>query len=130
MSGGGGAAGLLLGGILTTYVSWRWVLFVNVPIGLLVVALAPIALVPSERLRSRLDLPGVVTSAGGLGLLVYGLTHAAAGPDGVSHWGSPVTIGALLAAAVLLVSFVFIERRSPHAELPLRLRRAAGRAPT
>jgi EmrB/QacA subfamily drug resistance transporter len=121
MSGAGGAVGLLLGGLLTTYVSWRWVLFVNVPIGLVVIALAPIALVPSARLRSRLDIPGVLTSSAGLGLLVYGLTHAAAGPDGVSHWGSPVTIGALAAAAVLLVSFVFIERRSRHAELPLRL---------
>jgi EmrB/QacA subfamily drug resistance transporter len=121
MSGGGGAVGLLLGGILTSYVSWRWVLFVNVPIGLLVVALAPFALVPSARLRSRLDIPGVLTSSAGLGLLVYGLTHAASSPTGVSHWGSPVTIGALAAAAVLLVSFVFIERRSRHAELPLRL---------
>ena len=79
MSGAGGAIGLLLGGILTTYVSWRWVFFVNVPIGLVVIALAPIALVPSARLRSRLDIPGVVTSTAGLGLLVYGLTHAAAG---------------------------------------------------
>ncbi len=121
MSGAGGAVGLLLGGILTSYVSWRWVLFVNVPIGATVVALAPTALVPSLRLRSRLDVPGVLTSSAGLGLLVYGLTHAAAGPDGVSHWGSSVTIGALAASAVLLVSFVLIERRSTHAELPLHL---------
>jgi len=121
MSGAGGAIGLLLGGILTTYVSWRWVLFVNVPIGAMVVALAPIALVPSTRLRSRLDIPGVVTSTAGLALLVYGLIHAAAGSDGVSHWSSPATIGALAGAAVLLVSFVFIELRSSHPELPLHL---------
>jgi EmrB/QacA subfamily drug resistance transporter len=121
MSGAGGAVGLLLGGILTTYVSWRWVLFVNVPIGATVVALAPTALVPSLRLRSRLDIPGVLTSTAGLALLVYGLTQAAAGPGGVSHWGSRGTIGALAASAVLLVSFVFIERRSSHAELPLHL---------
>ena len=128
MSGAGGAIGLLLGGILTTYVSWRWVFFVNVPIGLTVVALAPIALVPSLRLRSRLDIPGVVTSTAGLALLVYGLTHAAAGSDGVSHWGSPVTIASLVAAAVLLVSFFVIERRSTHAELPLQLLKSRRRS--
>ena len=121
MAGAGGAIGLLLGGVLTTYVSWRWVFFVNVPIGILVIALAPFALVATERLRKRLDIPGVITSTAGLALLVYGLTHAAAGQDGVSHWGDPVTIGALVASAVLLVSFVFIERRSSHAELPLHL---------
>ena len=57
------------------------------PIGLIVAALAPIALVGGGRLRGRLDIPGVVTSTAGLALLVYGLTHAAAGQDGVSHWG-------------------------------------------
>src|SRR5665647_527105 len=70
---------------------------------------------------SPLDIPGVVTSTAGLALLVYGLTHAAAGQDGVSHWGASVTIASLVAAAALLVSFVFIERRSDHAELPLHL---------
>jgi EmrB/QacA subfamily drug resistance transporter len=121
MSGAGGAIGLLLGGILTTYVSWRWVLFVNVPIGLAVLALAPIALVSSGRRRGRLDVPGVITSTAGLALLVYGLTKAAAGQDGVSHWGDGVVVGSLAAAAVLLVSFVFIELRSSHPELPLHL---------
>jgi len=121
MAGAGGAIGLLLGGILTTYVSWRWVLFVNAPLGLLVAALAPFALAQTARLRSRLDIPGVVTSTAGLALLVYGLIHAAAGQDGVSHWGDSVTIASLGAAAVFLVSFVFIERRSDHAELPLHL---------
>ena len=67
MSGAGGAIGLLLGGILTTYASWRWVFFVNVPIGMTVLALAPIALVPTARSRLRLDLPGVVTSSAGSG---------------------------------------------------------------
>jgi EmrB/QacA subfamily drug resistance transporter len=128
MSGAGGAIGLLLGGILTTYVSWRWVFFVNVPIGIAVIALAPIALVPTARARLRLDMPGVVTSAAGLALLVYGLTHAAAGRDGVSHWGSSVTIISLVAAAVLLVTFFAIERRSTHAELPLHLLQSRRRA--
>jgi EmrB/QacA subfamily drug resistance transporter len=128
MAGAGGAIGLLLGGILTTYVSWRWVLFVNVPIGLLVAGLAPFALEKTARLRSRLDIPGVVTSTAGLALLVYGLTHAAAGQDGLSHWGDSVTIAALVAAVALLVSFVFIERRSDHAELPLHLLRSRRRS--
>jgi EmrB/QacA subfamily drug resistance transporter len=121
MAGAGGAVGLLLGGILTSYISWRWVFFVNVPIGALVIALSPIALVPTRRLHARLDIPGVITSAAGLALLVYGLTHAAAGQDGRSHWGEPLTIATLAASAVLLIAFVFIERRSTHPELPLHL---------
>jgi EmrB/QacA subfamily drug resistance transporter len=128
MSGAGGAIGLLLGGILTSYASWRWVFFVNVPIGIAVLCLAPIALVPTARSRLRLDIPGVITSSAGLGLLVYGLTHAAAGRDGVSHWGSPVTIGALVAAVVLLFAFVQIERRGTHPELPLRLLHSRSRS--
>jgi EmrB/QacA subfamily drug resistance transporter len=121
MSGAGGAIGLLLGGVLTTYASWRWIFFVNVPIGIAVLCLAPIALVTTGRTWRPLDLPGVVTSSAGLGLLVYGLTHAAAGRDGVSHWTSPVTIGALVASVALLFTFVQIERRGTHPELPLRL---------
>jgi EmrB/QacA subfamily drug resistance transporter len=121
MAGAGGAIGLLLGGILTTYVSWRWVLFVNAPIGLAVVALAPFALAQTARLHRRLDIPGVLTSTAGLALLVYGLTHAAAGQDGISRWGDPMTVAALATSAVLLIGFVFIERRSSHAELPLHL---------
>ena len=128
MSGAGGAVGLLLGGILTTYVSWRWVFFVNVPIGITVLALAPIALVPSARLKSRLDIPGVVTSTAGLALLVYGLTRAAAGSNGVSHWGQWQTIASLAAAAALLVSFVAIELRSSHPELPLHLLKSRRRS--
>ena len=134
MSGAGGAIGLLLGGILTTYVSWRWVFFVNVPIGAFVIALAPIALAPSRlvattaRLSQRLDIPGVITSTAGLALLVYGLTHAAAGQDGVSHWGDPATIATLVSSAILLIAFVFIERRSTHAELPLHLLKSRRRS--
>jgi EmrB/QacA subfamily drug resistance transporter len=129
MSGGGGAIGLLLGGVLTTYVSWRWVFFVNVPIGITVIALTPIALVASGGMRQRhLDIPGVVTSAAGLALLVYGLTHAAAGSNGVSHWGSPVTVTALVAAVVLLASFVAIELRVRYPELPLHLLRSRRRS--
>jgi len=121
MSGAGGAVGLLLGGVLTTYASWRWIFFVNVPIGIVVLSLAPIALIATPRSRSRLDIPGVVTSSAALAFLVYGLTHAAAGINGVSHWGSPVTIASLVASAVLFFTFVQIERRTLHPELPLRL---------
>lgn len=128
MSGAGGAIGLLLGGILTTYVSWRCVLFVNVPIGLLIIALAPVALVSTGRQRGRLDIPGAVTSTAGLALLVYGLTKAAAGQDGISHWGDGVVMASLAAAAVLLVGFVFIELRSSHPQLPLHLLRSRRRS--
>jgi EmrB/QacA subfamily drug resistance transporter len=128
MAGAGGAIGLLLGGILTSYVSWRWVFFVNAPIGLIVAALAPVALVGGGRLRRRLDIPGVVTSTAGLALLVYGLTHAAAGQDGVSHWSDPVTVAALAGAVVLLVAFVLIERWVKEPELDLNLLRSRRRS--
>ena len=128
MSGAGGAIGLLLGGILTTYVSWRWVFFVNVPIGLLVFALARYALATSGRQRGRLDIPGVITSTAGLALLVYGLTEAAAGQDGVSHWGDTNVVAALAASAILLIGFVFIETRSTHPELPLHLLKSRRRS--
>ncbi len=128
MAGAGGAIGLLLGGVLTSYVSWRWVFFVNVPIGLVVAGLAPFALAKTAQIRRRLDIPGVITSTAGLALLVYGLTHAAAGQNGVSHWGDGVTIAALASSVILLVAFVFIERRTPHAELPLHLLKSRRRS--
>ena len=128
MAGAGGAVGLLLGGILTTYVSWRWVLFVNAPIAIVVIILAPMALVATPRLPKRLDIPGVITSTAGLALLVYGLTHAAAGQDGVSHWSNPVTLACLVAAVVLLVAFVFIERCVHEPELPLHLLKSRRRS--
>ena len=128
MAGAGGAIGLLLGGILTTYVSWRWVFFVNAPIGITVAALAPIALVGGGRLSRKLDIPGVITSTAGLALLVYGLTHAAAGQDGVSHWGDWVTIASLAGAAALLVGFVSIERWVKEPELDLNLLKSRRRS--
>ncbi|HEX5643507.1 MAG TPA: MFS transporter [Thermoleophilia bacterium] len=128
MAGAGGAIGLLLGGILTSYVSWRWVFFVNAPIGLVVAALAPMALAGGGRLRRRLDVPGVVTSTAGLALLVYGLTHAAAGPDGASRWGDRVTLASLAGAVALLVGFVFIERYVREPELDLNLLRSRRRS--
>jgi EmrB/QacA subfamily drug resistance transporter len=121
MSGAGAAVGLLLGGVLTTYASWRWVLFVNVPIGILVAAAAPRVLAESRRRPGRIDLAGGLTATGGVALLVYGLSKAATGSDGVSHWGDVQVLASLAVAVVLLVSFVLIELRSSHPLLPLRL---------
>jgi EmrB/QacA subfamily drug resistance transporter len=121
MSIAGAAVGLLVGGVLTTYFSWRWVLFVNVPIGIIVALLAPRALSESQRHAGRLDLPGAFTGTLGLAALVYGLSSAATTPNGVSHWGDTKVIASLAAAVVLLVSFLFIESRSKHALMPLRI---------
>jgi EmrB/QacA subfamily drug resistance transporter len=121
MAGAGSAAGLVLGGVLTTYVSWRWVLFVNVPIGILVAAAAPRVLAESPRRPGGIDVAGAVTGTGGVALLVYGLSKAATGPDGISHWGDAQVLTSLAASVVLLVSFVLIERRSSRPLLPIRV---------
>jgi EmrB/QacA subfamily drug resistance transporter len=121
MAGAGSAVGLLLGGILTTYASWRWVLFVNVPIGILVAFAAPRVLAESPRRPGRVDVAGAVTGTGGVALLVYGLSKAATGQDGVSHWGDAQVLASLVASVVLLISFVLIEMRSPHPLLPMRV---------
>jgi EmrB/QacA subfamily drug resistance transporter len=123
MSIAGGAIGLIGGGLLTTYASWRWVLFVNAPIGLAVALAAPRVLAESPRRRGRFDLPGAITGTGGIAALVYGLVSAAASPDGASHWGDAKVLASLAAAAVLLAAFAVIETRSPQALLPVRLLR-------
>ncbi len=116
MSGAGSAVGLLLGGILVDVASWRWVLFVNVPIGALVLVLSPWVLAESETRAGRLDLPGAITVTGGMGLLVYGLTNAA-----THGWASTGTVAPLVVAGVLLLGFVAIETRSPQPLMPLRI---------
>jgi EmrB/QacA subfamily drug resistance transporter len=121
MAGAGSAVGLLLGGILTTYVSWRWVMFVNVPIGIVVAAAAPRVLNESPRRPGRVDVAGAVTGTGGIALLVYGLSKASTGADGVSHWGDAQVGASLAAAVVLLVSFVLIEMRTSNPLLPMRM---------
>jgi EmrB/QacA subfamily drug resistance transporter len=121
MSGSGAAIGLIAGGLLTTYASWRWVLFVNVPLGLITAALAPSALPESSRNRGRFDLPGAVTVTGGVAALVYGLSNAPTDSHGVSHWGDAKVVISLIAAVALLAAFVVIERRSPEPLLPLRI---------
>jgi EmrB/QacA subfamily drug resistance transporter len=121
MSVSGAVAGLVAGGLLTSYVSWRWVLFANLPAGALVALAAPRVLTGSGRQRGRFDLPGAVTGTAGVTALVYGLSHAAAGTDGVSHWRDATVVAALAAAIVLLAAFAVIEARSRHGLLPVRL---------
>ncbi len=116
MAGGGGAFGLLLGGVLTDWVSWRWIFFVNVPIGLVILFLAPRVLNESETTSGRLDVPGALTVTSGMMAFVYGLSHAAGHP-----WGSLGTIVPLALAALLLVSFALIESRSVEPLMPLRI---------
>jgi EmrB/QacA subfamily drug resistance transporter len=128
MSIGGAAVGLIAGGLLTTYFSWRWVLFVNVPIGIVVALMATRALSESKRRPGRFDLPGAITATLGLVALVYGLTEAGTTPNGVSHWGDTKVIVSLVAAVVLLASFVLIEARSSHALMPLRIFRNRNRS--
>ena len=127
MSISGAAVGLIAGGLLVNYANWRWVFFVNVPIGLLVAFLAPRVLGESERRRGQFDLPGAITGSLGLAALVYGLSNAATSPNGVSHWGDTKVIVSLVAAVVLLVAFGIIEVRSRSALMPIRVLRSRDR---
>jgi EmrB/QacA subfamily drug resistance transporter len=116
------AVGLVVGGLLATYASWRWTLIVNAPIGLVLALAAPLVLKEPARLSGRFDLLGAVTAAGGIAALVYGLSAAApSGPFDVSHWASANVIAALAGAVVLLVAFAAIEAHSSHPLLPLRI---------
>jgi EmrB/QacA subfamily drug resistance transporter len=121
MSGGGAAIGLVAGGLLTTYVSWRWVLFVNVPIGIGIAVAARSVLPESARRMGRFDLVGAIAATGGVALLVYGLSNAGTDQRGISHWADTKVVASLAASAVLLVTFVLIERRSRNPLMPLRI---------
>jgi EmrB/QacA subfamily drug resistance transporter len=123
VSGSGAAIGLLLGGMLTQWLSWRWVLFVNVPIGAVIALLAPLYISESERYPGRFDLAGALTSTAGMVALVYGFIRAAQ-----SGWGNTVTIIAFVAAAVLLSTFVMIERRTRQPITPLHMFRNRNRS--
>ncbi len=119
MSAAGGALGLLLGGALVDIASWRWVLFVNVPIAAAVLALAPVALPvdhahPGGAGDRRLDLPGALTVSGGMALLVYGLVRAPS-----AGWASTGTLAAFAGALVLIGLFVAVERTSSRPLVPL-----------
>jgi len=117
IAGAGAAIGLILGGVLTEFASWRWTLLINVPIAI-VAAVAAFRYVSESRASANhgYDLPGAVTVTGGLLALVYGFTKA--GTDG---WGSSTTVALFAIAAVLLVAFVVIEQRAAHPLLPLRV---------
>ena len=116
VSGAGAAIGLILGGLLTQLLSWRWVFFVNVPIGVLLFSVTPYVLHESEPSEGKLDLPGALTSTLGVGSLVFGFIHAAS--DG---WSDPLTLAAFTAAAILLAAFIFIESRTAQPLMPLRM---------
>jgi EmrB/QacA subfamily drug resistance transporter len=117
-SGSGGAAGVLLGGALTSGLSWSWIFFINVPVGALVIAISPWLLRESRAdLQHRhFDVAGAASITTGLMVLVYAMTRAA------QHgWGTGETIGLLVGAAVLIVAFFAIEARSKAPLLPLRI---------
>jgi EmrB/QacA subfamily drug resistance transporter len=124
MSGAGAAVGLILGGWLTEY-SWRWTFLINVPVGIAAALAAPLLLAESEKHRGELDLPGAFTGTLGLVSLVYGLNHAGQPKYG---WGDPSTIIALVVGAVLLVTFIVIERRVRYPLLPFRVLASRNRA--
>jgi EmrB/QacA subfamily drug resistance transporter len=112
----GASLGLILGGLLTAGASWRWVMFINVPIGLAVVLLAPLVIREPARSPGRLDLVGALASTGGMSALVYGCIRAAS-----SGWGDDVTRLAFAVAVVLLALFVTVEARAAQPLVPLRL---------
>jgi EmrB/QacA subfamily drug resistance transporter len=120
-SGSGGAVGVLLGGILTSDLSWSWIFFVNLPVGVAVLAVSPWLLSESraELSHRHFDVAGAVSITAGMMVLVYAITRAS------QHgWGSGLTVGLLASAAALIVAFVAIEARSPAPLLPLRIFRA------
>jgi len=117
-SGSGAAVGVLLGGVLTSYLSWSWIFFINVPVAVAAIALAPVLLQESRAdvAHRHFDLPGAASITSGLMLLVYATTRATT--DG---WGATSTLGLFAASAALVLAFVAIELRSPAPLLPLRI---------
>ncbi len=117
IAGGGGALGLILGGVLTEYLSWRWAMYVNLLFAI-PAAIGAISLVVHDRhpVRQRIDVPGVLTASGGLFAVVYGLSHA----DSTS-WTNTLTLAFLIVGVALLGAFVMIQRRVQHPLLPLRV---------
>jgi EmrB/QacA subfamily drug resistance transporter len=116
VSVGGAAIGLLAGGVLTAVLSWRWVMFVNVPIGLAVLVAAAVVIPETKPAAGRFDLAGAVSSTLGMTALVYGFVHAAS-----AGWGATVTVAAFATGVVLLASFVLVERHAAAPITPLEL---------
>jgi EmrB/QacA subfamily drug resistance transporter len=113
---GGASLGLVLGGVITEWLSWRWVLFINVPIGILVVAIAPLFVGETPRQPGRFDLTGAVTSTAGVAALVYGFIRAAS-----NGWGDHVGLVSFAIAAVVLAAFLLTETRARQPITPLGL---------
>jgi EmrB/QacA subfamily drug resistance transporter len=120
---GGASLGLVLGGLITQWASWRWVFFINVPVGIAVVAATPRLLARSHRLPGKLDLAGALTSTAGMSALVYGFINAAS-----AGWSNRMTLGAFAAAIVLLGLFLFVESKAQEPITPLWLLRDRSRA--
>jgi EmrB/QacA subfamily drug resistance transporter len=116
VAGGGGSVGLVLGGILTSWVSWRFGLFVNVPVGIALVFAAPRVLQETERRTGHFDLAGAVTSTLGMFALVYGIVRA-----GSAGWSDRLTVASLAGGLLLIAVFVLNERRAQQPITPLRL---------
>ncbi|MFE0733424.1 MFS transporter [Streptomyces sp. NPDC058855] len=125
VSAGGGAIGLLAGGVLVEWLDWRWIFFVNVPIALLIALLTPRHVRESERHPGHFDLAGALTSTLGMVALVYGFIRAAQ-----EGWRDAYTLGSFVAAVVLLVLFVLVERRSRQPITPLHMFADRNRAGT
>ena len=117
ISGTGGAVGLIAGGALTEYMSWRWTMFVNVPIAI-AVAIASLPLIKESRAGGdrHFDVPGAIVATAGLALLVYGFSEAS-----IHGWSAPVTLTSILVAVALLIGFVWWENRAANPMLPLRI---------
>jgi EmrB/QacA subfamily drug resistance transporter len=116
VSAAGGAIGLVSGGALTQLVSWRWVMFVNVPIGLAVWAVGRVVLQETDRRRGHFDVAGALSSTFGMAGVVLGLVEA-----GTAGWASPLTVGSLVGGLLLLTAFFRIETRAAEPIVPLRL---------
>ena len=117
LAGAGGAVGVLMGGMLTQWAGWEWVLFVNVPIGAAAAFAAPRFVRESKtHEQTSLDVAGALTVTGGLVALVYALVDASS-----AGWGSAQTIGLLALSVVLLASFVVVELRTRHPLMPLTI---------
>jgi EmrB/QacA subfamily drug resistance transporter len=116
VSAAGGATGLVAGGLLTEWASWRWVMFVNVPIGLTVLAVGGSVLVETARRHGRFDLAGALTSTAGMTGVVLGLVEA-----GSSGWTAPITVLSLVLGVALLGLFVRIEKTAAEPILPVRI---------
>jgi len=117
IAGAGGAIGLLLGGILTSYASWRWTLFVNLAFAA-VATVGALLWLKNDKAADRdpLDIPGLLLVTGGLFCLVYGLSHAE-----TTAWNNPYTIGFLVLGIVLLATFAYLETRTTYPLLPPRV---------